>query len=358
MLGLADRGRVLDLFEAVMRGRRAGRARRARRAIRRRRRPDGGAARPRRGDALGLDGASSRPRRPTTRPSAPTSGRAASTSPARLAMRALTRAWQMLLKALEEVATAPNAMMAAEMAIIRLTHVAELPSPEELVRRLSERAAAAGRRPPAAAAPAPARPGGAARRGRGRRGRAAGAARAGAPQPRRRSRRAARPLRALRGRGGADPRPPRREPPRRDREGCPPGALRARPHRVRAGRRARRPTSRRGWRSGCSSGPARAGASRWSAPAAAPTIAEVRAREQGDLHARSLAHPMVQAVLAAFPGAEIREVRPADALGRRRRRPAPDEATTMTTTGIRSIRSQRRAECSRVWDSLATWPRS
>ena len=37
--------------------------------------------------------------------------------------------WQMLLKALEEVATAPNAMMAAEMAIIRLTHVAELPTP-------------------------------------------------------------------------------------------------------------------------------------------------------------------------------------------------------------------------------------
>ena len=64
-------------------------------------------------------------------------------------MRVLTRTWQMLLKALEEVATAPNAMMAAEMAIIRLTHVAELPSPEELVRRLADAAAAraaAGRR--------------------------------------------------------------------------------------------------------------------------------------------------------------------------------------------------------------------
>ena len=31
---------------------------------------------------------------------------------------------------------APNAMMAAEMAIIRLTHVADLPSPDELVRKL------------------------------------------------------------------------------------------------------------------------------------------------------------------------------------------------------------------------------
>ncbi|MGC1495483.1 MAG: DNA polymerase III subunit gamma/tau [Sulfitobacter sp.] len=53
-----------------------------------------------------------------------------------LPMRVLTRLWQMLLKALDEVAAAPNAMMAAEMAIIRLTHVADLPSPEELVRKL------------------------------------------------------------------------------------------------------------------------------------------------------------------------------------------------------------------------------
>jgi DNA polymerase-3 subunit gamma/tau len=51
-------------------------------------------------------------------------------------MRVLTRMWQMLLKALEEVSAAPNAMMAAEMAVIRLTHVADLPSPEELVRKL------------------------------------------------------------------------------------------------------------------------------------------------------------------------------------------------------------------------------
>lgn len=51
-------------------------------------------------------------------------------------MRVLTRMWQMLLKALEEVSAAPNAMMAAEMAVIRLTHVADLPSPEELIKRL------------------------------------------------------------------------------------------------------------------------------------------------------------------------------------------------------------------------------
>jgi DNA polymerase III subunit gamma/tau len=73
---------------------------------------------------------------------------------ARLPMRVLSRAWQMLLKAIEEVALAPNAMMAAEMAVIRLTHVADLPDPETLIRRLQ------GVSPPAAvaspAAPAPA----------------------------------------------------------------------------------------------------------------------------------------------------------------------------------------------------------
>ncbi|KIC40790.1 DNA polymerase III subunits gamma and tau [Ruegeria sp. ANG-R] len=55
-----------------------------------------------------------------------------------LPMRVLTRMWQMLLNALEEVSAAPNAMMAAEMAVIRLTHVADLPSPEELIRRLQD----------------------------------------------------------------------------------------------------------------------------------------------------------------------------------------------------------------------------
>ncbi len=66
-----------------------------------------------------------------------------------LPIRVLTRLWQMLLKALEEVASAPNAMMAAEMAIIRLTHVADLPSPDELVRTLQ------GTPPPASPVPGP-----------------------------------------------------------------------------------------------------------------------------------------------------------------------------------------------------------
>src|ERR1019366_8173252 len=66
-----------------------------------------------------------------------------------LSVPVLARAWQMLLKGVGEVETAPDPRAAAEMVLIRLCHVAELPSPGELVRRLN----AAGT-PAAASAPA------------------------------------------------------------------------------------------------------------------------------------------------------------------------------------------------------------
>ncbi len=50
----------------------------------------------------------------------------------------LSRAWQMLLKGLEEVARAPNALAAAEMVLIRLSFVADLPPPDKLIRELGE----------------------------------------------------------------------------------------------------------------------------------------------------------------------------------------------------------------------------
>jgi DNA polymerase-3 subunit gamma/tau len=50
----------------------------------------------------------------------------------------LGRLWQMLLKGVAEVETAPDRRAAAEMILIRLCHVAEMPPPGELVRRLSE----------------------------------------------------------------------------------------------------------------------------------------------------------------------------------------------------------------------------
>ncbi|MBM3488631.1 MAG: DNA polymerase III subunit gamma/tau, partial [Alphaproteobacteria bacterium] len=52
----------------------------------------------------------------------------------RLAMPVLARAWQMLLKGVAEVRTAPSAIQAAEMLIVRLCYVADLPTPAELAR--------------------------------------------------------------------------------------------------------------------------------------------------------------------------------------------------------------------------------
>jgi len=137
MLGLADRGRVLDLFDMIMRG-------------------DAGGALAELG-AQYADGADpmavlrdlaevthwisvvkitpDAAEDPTVGPDERARGQAMAEG---LPLRALARMWQMLLKALDEVAQAPNAMMAAEMAVIRLTHVADLPTPEELVRKLPD----------------------------------------------------------------------------------------------------------------------------------------------------------------------------------------------------------------------------
>ncbi len=57
---------------------------------------------------------------------------------ARIAMPALARAWQMLLKGMDEVQRAPLPLPAAEMVLIRLAHVAEAPPPEEILRRLDQ----------------------------------------------------------------------------------------------------------------------------------------------------------------------------------------------------------------------------
>ncbi|MBM3568611.1 MAG: DNA polymerase III subunit gamma/tau [Alphaproteobacteria bacterium] len=54
----------------------------------------------------------------------------------KLGVPVLSRAWQMLLKGLGEARIAPSALAAAEMTLVRLCHVAELPTPGELVRRI------------------------------------------------------------------------------------------------------------------------------------------------------------------------------------------------------------------------------
>ncbi|MDB9946165.1 DNA polymerase III subunit gamma/tau [Ascidiaceihabitans sp.] len=136
MLGLADRGRVLDLIDMVLRGDAAG-------ALTELSSQYADGADPM---AVIRDLAEithwvsvvkitpEAAEDPTVSPDERARGLAMAEN---LPMRVLTRLWQMLLKSLDEVAAAPNAMMAAEMAIIRLTHVADLPSPEELVRKIN-----------------------------------------------------------------------------------------------------------------------------------------------------------------------------------------------------------------------------
>ena len=137
MLGLADRGRVIDLFEMVMRGDAAS-------ALTELQSQYADGADP---VAVLRDMAEivhwisvvkitpDALEDPTISPDERSRGKDLAD---RLPMRVMSRMWQLLLKALEEVSAAPNAMMAAEMAIIRLTHVADLPDPEALIRRVQQ----------------------------------------------------------------------------------------------------------------------------------------------------------------------------------------------------------------------------
>jgi DNA polymerase III subunit gamma/tau len=65
-----------------------------------------------------------------------------------LAMGPLTRAWQILLKGLQEIKDSPRPLASAEMVLIRLAYAADLPSPEDALRKLVE----SGEAPRAAAA--------------------------------------------------------------------------------------------------------------------------------------------------------------------------------------------------------------
>ena len=62
-----------------------------------------------------------------------------------LSMSALTRAWQILLKGLAEVRSAPSPGAAAEMVIVRLGFAANLPAPADIIRQMQD----SGGEPPA-----------------------------------------------------------------------------------------------------------------------------------------------------------------------------------------------------------------
>ncbi|MEC8641462.1 MAG: DNA polymerase III subunit gamma/tau [Pseudomonadota bacterium] len=57
---------------------------------------------------------------------------------AQMGIARLGRAWQMLLKGHGEVTSAPQPAAAAEMLVIRLAHLANMPTPGDIVRRLAE----------------------------------------------------------------------------------------------------------------------------------------------------------------------------------------------------------------------------
>ncbi|HMK40562.1 MAG TPA: DNA polymerase III subunit gamma/tau, partial [Methyloceanibacter sp.] len=73
---------------------------------------------------------------------------------ARLPMSSLARAWQMLLKGHDEVRASPRPLAAADMVLVRLAYASELPPPTELARRMHD-GAGGGEKAPPPAAPSP-----------------------------------------------------------------------------------------------------------------------------------------------------------------------------------------------------------
>jgi len=133
MLGLADRSRVLDLFERTMRGDAAavvaGLAEMH----------DAGAD-----PVVILQDLLELTHWVTRLKVAPEAGAGNADSEraqglamaGKLSMASLTRAWSMLMKGLQETLNAPSPVRAAEMALIRLCYAADLPSPSDALKAL------------------------------------------------------------------------------------------------------------------------------------------------------------------------------------------------------------------------------
>jgi DNA polymerase-3 subunit gamma/tau len=154
MLGLADRGRVLDLFELLVQGDLKGALDGLRELYDLGTEPEAVLQ-----DLLEISHWLTRIK--VAPEAALTFGMAAADAERgralaeRLSVSVLARNWQMLLKGLDDVRQAPSALLAAEMVLVRLAYVAELPPPAELARQL------AGGRETSPAAARPARPVGA-----------------------------------------------------------------------------------------------------------------------------------------------------------------------------------------------------
>ncbi len=138
MLGLADRGMVLDLLEKTVTGDPAGALGIMEDLYRKGADPSVVI-----GDMLDLSHLLTKLK---AIPSAKTTLQAmakeemerAALLAAKLSMPALARIWQILLKGLNEVNYAPIPQKAAEMVVIRLAYAADLPDPADLVKRWKE----------------------------------------------------------------------------------------------------------------------------------------------------------------------------------------------------------------------------
>jgi DNA polymerase-3 subunit gamma/tau len=137
MLGLADRTQLIDLYDDVLKGKAAEALQRLNTMHQ-----AGADAAVVLQDMLELTHWLTRAKitpEPLSDPATPEAERAwgAKVTP-ELSIPVLARLWQMLLKGLGEVQAAPQPLAAAEMVLIRLMHAAHMPDPADLVRRLSE----------------------------------------------------------------------------------------------------------------------------------------------------------------------------------------------------------------------------
>ncbi|MGE5536186.1 MAG: DNA polymerase III subunit gamma/tau [Acidobacteriota bacterium] len=155
MLGLADRVRVVDLFEALMKGDIAAALKELREQY------DIGAD-----PAVVLGDLAEFTHFVTRVKAVPSVADDVSLSEAertrgrnfavKLSMRVLSRTWQMLLKGLSEVETAGRPLAAAEMVLVRIAYAADLPTPDEVIRTLDSEGGGTPVRPSAASGGVPA----------------------------------------------------------------------------------------------------------------------------------------------------------------------------------------------------------
>ena len=152
MLGLADRGRIFDLLEHLFRGE-AGTALKAFGALHH----DGADPVQVLGDLAEAVHVTARVKTVGAEVAGETLSaeekRRAGALAERLSVPLLSRAWQMLLKGLDEAAEAPNPLSAAEMVLIRIAYTADLPAPDELMRTLGPPRPGAARGPAKAESP-------------------------------------------------------------------------------------------------------------------------------------------------------------------------------------------------------------